>query len=106
MTTTKTSPHKRQSELPGKLFSLSLNRRSENVIVEVIIVPELELCNVKVQVLLTLLNVPTIPRLMMGPKPSIVLVCTEPTTYSFQVQVHRHCEERERRSNPDCMWQG
>jgi len=33
-------------------FSASLNRRSENVIVKAIIVPELELRNVKVQVFL------------------------------------------------------
>jgi len=33
--------------------SASLNRRSKNVIAEAIIVPELELCNVKMQVFLT-----------------------------------------------------
>ena len=32
--------------------SYALNRHSENVIVEAIIVPELELCNVKMQVFL------------------------------------------------------
>ena len=32
------------------MFSTSLNRRSENVIVEAIVIPKLELCNVKWQV--------------------------------------------------------
>jgi hypothetical protein len=36
----------------GSLSSASLNSRSKNIIIEAIIVPELELCNVKVQVFL------------------------------------------------------
>jgi hypothetical protein len=54
--------------------STSLNRRSENVIVEAITIPaELKLCNVSGMYLaLTLWKDPTIPRLKMFQKPSIV----------------------------------
>jgi hypothetical protein len=66
----------------GSKPSCALNSRSENVIVEAIIVPELELRNVKMQIFLAdIVNVPTIPRLRIDQKPSIVLVCTTPTTY-------------------------
>src|SRR5882724_1069809 len=55
--------------------SCALNRRSENVIVEAIIVPELELRNVKMQVLL-----------------AHIVKCA-----NCQVRVHRRPEEREAR---------
>jgi hypothetical protein len=66
----------------GGEASCALNRRSENVIVKAIIVPELELRNVKMMVFLTnMVDVPTMPRLKMLQKPSIVWVCTAPTSY-------------------------
>jgi hypothetical protein len=55
--------------------SCAADRRSENVVVEAIIVPELELRNVEMQVFFfDLVEVPTIPRLMIDQKPSIVFV--------------------------------
>lgn len=54
--------------LKGGLLA-SLSRRSENVIVEAIIVPESKLCNVKTHYfLLTLWNVLTIPRANLPPR--------------------------------------
>ena len=53
------------------IASTSLNRRSENVVVEAIVIPKLELCNVKWRYLaLTLWKEPTMPRLKMLQKPS------------------------------------
>jgi hypothetical protein len=58
----------------------SFNRRSEKVIVEAIIVPELELRNVKMQLFLAdAVECAKDPRLISDQKPSIVLVWTAPT---------------------------
>jgi hypothetical protein len=51
----------------------SLNRRSENVVVKAIIVPELELRNVKMQVFLAdVVECADVPRSKMLQKPSLV----------------------------------
>src|ERR1700693_2832905 len=44
------NPRPRRRWFSGCPWSASLNRRSENVIVEAIVIPKLELCNVKWQV--------------------------------------------------------
>jgi len=62
------------------------NRRSEDVRILAVIIPELELRDVQRQIFAADFAIAqTMPRFMIDQKPSIVFVWTAPTTYSLAI---------------------
>ena len=70
-----TAKNKARTIIPMRHISARLDRCAEDVRIHALVVPELEFVDVEMRYfLLTLWNVPMIPRFTMDQKPSMVLV--------------------------------